>query len=318
MNRIDRLAAILIHLQSKRMVTAAEIAERFGMSLRTIYRDIRALGDAGVPIGAEAGRGYYIVEGYHLPPVMFTTNEASALLMAEKLVEKMTDVSINNHFTSAANKIKAVLPNKEKEFVEELHPSVEVLFSKPPTSEDFPNTFLIEIQNALVSKNVLTIDYLSSYKKELTKNRHIEPIGLCYYGFAWHLIAFCRLRNEYRDFRVDQIKNLKVTEEKFKTRKENTIRDYFKNLINKSELIEVVVQFDKTVWHDMNYQKYYYGFTNEKEHPGFIEAFFATTSLSYLSNWLIALGNKARPVSPPELISKIKSMATELNKHYLQ
>jgi predicted DNA-binding transcriptional regulator YafY len=318
MNRIDRLAAILIHLQSKRMVTASEIAERFGMSLRTIYRDIRALEEAGVPIGAEAGRGYYIVEGYHLPPVMFTTNEASALLMAEKLVEKMTDVSVHNHFISAANKIKAVLPNKEKEFVELLHPTIEILFSKPTASDDFPNTFLAEIQSALVSKNVLTIDYLSSYKKELTQNRHIEPIGLCYYSFGWHLIAFCRLRNEYRDFRADQIKNLKIIEEKFIDRKDNTIKDYFKNLIKNSDLIEVTVRFDKTVWKELNYQKYYYGFTSEKEHAGFIEAFFATNSLSYFSRWLIAFGNKAMPVKPPELINTVKSMAQELNTHYLK
>jgi predicted DNA-binding transcriptional regulator YafY len=318
MNRIDRLAAILIHLQSKRMVTASEIAERFGMSLRTIYRDIRALEEAGVPIGAEAGRGYYIVEGYHLPPVMFTSNEASALLMAEKLVEKMTDVSINNHFTSAANKIKAVLPNKEKEFVELLHPTVEVLFSKPPTSDDFPNTFLTEIQNALVAKNILIIDYLSSYKKELTQNRHIEPIGLCYYSFGWHLIAFCRLRNEYRDFRVDQIKNLILSGEKFIARKDNNIRDYFKNLINNSELIEVIVHFDKNVWKELNYQKYYYGYTGEKEHSGFIEAFFATTSLSYFSCWLLAFGNKAMPMSPQKLVNLLKSIVLELNNHYLK
>jgi predicted DNA-binding transcriptional regulator YafY len=318
MNRIDRLVAILIHLQSKRIVTAPEIAERFGMSLRTIYRDIRALEDAGVPIGAEAGRGYYIVEGYHLPPIMFTTNEASAMLMAEKLVEKMTDVSVNNHFTSAANKIKAVLPFKEKEFIELLHPTIEVLFSRPPASADFPNTFLVEIQNSLVSKNILIIDYKSSYKKELTQNRHIEPIGLCYYSFGWHLIAFCRLRNEYRDFRVDQIKNLKISEEKFVNRKGNTISDYFKNLINNSELTEVTVRFDKSVWRELNYQKYYYGYSGEKELSDYIEASFATNSLSYFSHWLIAFGNKAMPVTPPELIDLLKTMALELHNQYLK
>lgn len=315
MNRIDRLVAILIHLQSKRVVTASEIADRFGMSLRTIYRDIRALEDTGVPIGAEAGRGYFIAEGYHLPPVMFTTNEASSILMAEKLVEKMTDVSVNNHFTSAANKIKAVLPFKEKEFIELLNPSIEVLFSKPPASMDFPNSFLSVIQNALVSKKVLIMDYLSSYKKELTRNRNIEPIGLCYYSFGWHLIAFCRLRNQYRDFRVDQIKDLKESEEKFINRKDDTISDYFKNLINNSELIEVTVRFDKSVWRELNYQKYYYGYTGEKEYSHFIEAFFATNSLSYFSHWLIAFGNKAKPLKPTGLIDQLKIMAQELNKH---
>src|ERR687897_2699091 len=100
MNRIDRLTAILIQLQTKRVVKAEEIADRFEISLRTVYRDVRALMEAGVPIGSEAGKGYFIVDGYHLPPVMFTTDEASALMLAGKLVEKMTDNSVRTEFVS--------------------------------------------------------------------------------------------------------------------------------------------------------------------------------------------------------------------------
>ena len=90
MNRIDRLTAILIQLQTKKVVKAQEIADRFNISLRTVYRDIRALEEAGVHIGAEAGIGYFL-ENYHLPPVMFTTEEASALMLGAKLIEKMSD-----------------------------------------------------------------------------------------------------------------------------------------------------------------------------------------------------------------------------------
>ncbi|HEY8512458.1 MAG TPA: HTH domain-containing protein, partial [Cyclobacteriaceae bacterium] len=86
MNRIDRLTAILIHLQSKRLVKAEELASRFDISLRTVYRDVKALMEAGVPIGSEAGVGYFIVDGYHLPPVMFSQEEAGAMLLAGKLV----------------------------------------------------------------------------------------------------------------------------------------------------------------------------------------------------------------------------------------
>src|SRR5574339_396245 len=120
MNRIDRLTAILIHLQTKRVVKAEEIAERFEMSLRTVYRDVKALMEAGVPIGSEAGTGYFIVDGYHLPPVMFTQEEASAMLLASKLVEKMTDQSVLRAFESALMKIKSVLNDREKDHLEEL------------------------------------------------------------------------------------------------------------------------------------------------------------------------------------------------------
>ncbi|HZB12127.1 MAG TPA: HTH domain-containing protein, partial [Chryseolinea sp.] len=106
MNRIDRLTAILIQMQTKRVVKAEEIADRFEISLRTVYRDVKALMEAGVPIGSEAGKGYFIVDGYHLPPVMFTQEEGSAMLFAGKLVEKMTDKSIRKEFESALLKIK--------------------------------------------------------------------------------------------------------------------------------------------------------------------------------------------------------------------
>src|SRR6187431_2755844 len=126
MNRIDRLTAILIQLQTKRIVKAEEISDRFEISLRTVYRDVKALMEAGVPIGSEAGKGYFIVDGYHLPPVMFTQAEASSLMMAGKLVEKMTDKSIQHEFDSALNKIRAVLHDEEKEHLENLQAHIEV------------------------------------------------------------------------------------------------------------------------------------------------------------------------------------------------
>src|SRR6187551_2368972 len=126
MNRIDRLTAILIHLQTKRVVKADEIAKRFEISLRTVYRDVKSLMEAGVPVGSEAGKGYFIVDGFHLPPVMFTQEEASAMLMASKLVEKMTDKSIQRTFESALMKIKSVLHDNQKDHLENLQSYIKV------------------------------------------------------------------------------------------------------------------------------------------------------------------------------------------------
>lgn len=88
MNRLTRITTILIQLQSKKIVTAKEIADRFEISLRTVYRDIKMLQDAGVPIGSENGIGYFIVSGYSLPPIMITEEEANALIVSEKLMLK--------------------------------------------------------------------------------------------------------------------------------------------------------------------------------------------------------------------------------------
>ena len=120
MNRIDRLTAILIHMQGRNKTSIESIEERFGVGRRTIFRDIKALLEAGVPIGGNAGDGYFIVEGYHLPPVVFNKEEAAALLTGSKLIEHWSDANISNKFNDALYKVKSVLKYRDKEFLESL------------------------------------------------------------------------------------------------------------------------------------------------------------------------------------------------------
>ena len=157
MNRIDRLTAILIQLQTKRWHTASEIADKFEISIRTVYRDLRALDEAGVPIGTEPGKGYFLVEGYHLPPVMFTREEAGAMLIAGKLVDKLTDSSVKKQFQMAIDKIKAVLPLREKDMLEGLNDRVEVLYNPISERSGYPNNYITEIQQ--YEKTVLVNRY---------------------------------------------------------------------------------------------------------------------------------------------------------------
>src|SRR4029453_17145600 len=131
MNRVDRLMATIVHLQSRRVVRAEDIAERFEISLRTVYRDLAALGEAGIPIVAEAGIGYSLVKGYHLPPVMLTVEEASALSVGGKLVENLTDASLRKEMESALLKIRSVLPLERRDYLDRLERSTTVV---PPGS----------------------------------------------------------------------------------------------------------------------------------------------------------------------------------------
>lgn len=115
LKRVSRLTAILTILQTKRLFTAAELADKFSVSIRTIYRDIRALEQAGIPVLTEDGKGYSLMDGYRIPPIMFSESEANALVTAEKLVFKNGDSSLIREYTEAINKIKAVLRYSTKE-----------------------------------------------------------------------------------------------------------------------------------------------------------------------------------------------------------
>ncbi len=127
MNRLQRLSSILIQLQSGSWVRSQDIAQRFKISARTVYRDIQSLGESGVPILGEAGYGYRLVEGYKLPPVSFSLQEASALITAEKLIEKQTDHGLEQDYKSALFKIKAVLHKSDKEYLAALEDNIQVL-----------------------------------------------------------------------------------------------------------------------------------------------------------------------------------------------
>jgi predicted DNA-binding transcriptional regulator YafY len=207
MNRIDRLVAIIVFLQSKRIVRGREIASNFEISLRTVYRDMNALLEAGVPIISEAGEGYSIIEGYHLPPVMFTPEEAKALLTGAKLAEYMTDESLVKHAQSALLKINSVLPLQTKEELERLQDSMRMVRRKN-SSSDFRDDVLLTIQNAIISQHVLQMEYYVSSRDEWTK-REAEPLGLIHYANHWHLLAWCRKRRDVRDCR-NRSKNIKT------------------------------------------------------------------------------------------------------------
>lgn len=300
MNHIERLNAILIHLQSKRIVKASEIAERFEISLRTVYRDIRALEESGVPIGAEAGVGYFLMDNYKLPPVMFTKEEASALLFGEKLVEKMSDDGMKAEFCSALFKIKAILNPEEKDRLEKLYSQISVL-NYTSSNVNFNRLFLSEIQQALVSKQVLEIDYQAGYGAPATK-RLVEPIGLCNYSRRWHLFAWCRLRSEYRDFRLDRIQDLRISTENFKGKQHISMDEFTRklNVISDKANISLIMKTDRIKL--INESKYWYGFTEEEKVDDQTSRLrFANNELRGFATWIISSGSYAQVEEPPEL-----------------
>src|SRR5690606_30974241 len=153
--RFDRIVAILVQLQSKRIVRAQELADRFGVSLRTVYRDIRTLEASGVPISSEAGVGYSIMDGYRLPPVMFTREEVGSFVAADKLMQKFTDRSMGAYYQSAMFKLKSVLRGGDKDWVQALESQVTMVPGQQLFNAEVPNALEIRFESIAERKQVL-------------------------------------------------------------------------------------------------------------------------------------------------------------------
>lgn len=309
MNRIDRISAILIQLQSRRVVKASDIAERFNISLRTVYRDVKTLEEAGIPLIGEAGVGYSIMDGYRLPPVMFTKEEATAFLTAEKFVETLTDASTATQYKSAMYKVRAILKTTEKDLLESMDDRIEVI--KGVHIPEMANTDHIQtILYSISQKQVLSLNYFAQHSQEHTK-RYVEPIGIFFMSGYWHLIAYCRLRKAYRDFRVDRIKNLVVTDEVY-TEEHPSLKDYIAQKTEEKVLDAVVILVDKDAHPHLEHQKYYSGFVSEKTVGDMMEMTFLTSSLEGFAHWYMMFGQSAEIVSPDSLRERVRKMTEKL------
>lgn len=313
MNRIERISAILILLQSKSVVTAHEIGDRFGISVRTVYRDIRSLEESGVPIAAEAGIGYSLAEGYKLPPVQFTLDEATAFLTAEKIMEKLTDENLNESFQSGITKLKSILRTKEKLYLETIEKQIRVVENNYLPKASNRDPYLSTLIAGIANKKVIEIDYLSGHKQELTK-REIEPIGLFYSSPFWHLIAYCRLRKDYRQFRLDRIERIQVTGVLFE-RKHKPLDDYLRKIEVAGELMQCSIEFDNSVLRYLGNQIYYNGFVDQitGEHTTILN--FVSPSLEGMARWYLMVADHARILSPDQLKIRVREIYSDLKKN---
>ena len=311
MNRIDRLSAILIQLQSQRVVKAQQIADRFEISLRTVYRDVKALEEAGIPVIGEAGLGYSLGEGYRLPPVMFNREEAIAFLTAEKLVEQLTDSALSTDYKSALYKIKAVLRSSEKDYLENMDSHIEVLKTRRRHHSQPDLQLLPVVLKAISERKAVRITYFALYRRE-TSNRCIEPIGIFYQDSYWHLIAFCRVRKAIRDFRMDRISELVATNENF-TAQHPSLQEYLKKEKKELELQEVSILVEKSIHRYLDEQKYYNGFVSEVHEENHVVMNFFTSSIEGFARWFMMFGDRATISKPAALKERVKSIAANLS-----
>ena len=314
MTRLSRLAGIILHLQGKRVVRAEDMAEYFGVSVRTIYRDLRALEEAGLPVAAEAGKGYSLVEGYHVPPVMFTQEEAGALLVGGTLAEQFSDASLRPHVHSALMKVKAVLPDERKEFVERLNNATAIHIRRTfPTERDTAN--LTTVQQAVAGRRVVRIVYRGG-KKTTTTEREVEPLGIVYYADNWHRLGYCRMRRGIRDFRADRIRSIELLAETFPERKDFVLAEHMEEFFTGGGEFRTIRVLFRRETVPFFADRHYFGFVEEREREEGIEMTFRFPDFHWFARRLTQFGDAAEVLEPEELREHIREVAEGILRMY--
>jgi predicted DNA-binding transcriptional regulator YafY len=217
MNRTDRLLAILLELQRKGARRAEDLAATFETSKRTIYRDIQALSESGVPVVAQPGVGYSLVEGYFLPPVSFSADEATMLLLGADSASQNFDAQYRDAAASASRKIEAVLSEKLRGEVEYLRGSI-AFVAPARLSSGKSASFLPQLRRAIIERRTISFDYHTRYSQDgraARNTREADPYAMLHYGDAWYLIGHCHLRKGVRNFRLDRMAGLRLLDKTF-------------------------------------------------------------------------------------------------------
>lgn len=321
MNRFDRVTSLLLLLQTRSVVTAKFLADRFDVSERTIYRDIRTLETAGVPIGAEAGVGYFLERGYRLPPIAFTRDEAAALLLGERLLASSLDDGSLHDFGAALDKVRAVSAGADQDHLDALDADLAVL----PTVSHFPidaahvpvraDRFLRECRDAVARRQVIEIGYegLADPRRTL---RRVEPIGLFHYSWHWHLIGWCRLRAGYRDFRLDRIAAVAPLTERFARRDRLTLRQYLDGRPGRKDLVEVELRFGPGAARFVGKQRHLFGFVDEEREPEGVRMRFLTSMPDYLARWLLQYVDEVEVIRGDSIREALRRSSARLHAHW--
>ena len=312
MNRTDRLVAMVLHLQGRRIVRASDLAEHFEITERTVYRDIAALGEAGVPIVGEAGVGYCLLKGYQLPPVMFTADEATSLFVGGELVKQFTDASLQAPMATALDKLRAVLPRDRQDHVERLTARTLVygVSRQGAAPEAAAQRWLLPVQQGVVLRRVLRMGYQGRERDEETQ-RDVEPLGVVFYGGAWYLVAWCRLRKDYRHFRIDRIRRLEVTPVVFELREGFSFKKHMAESSAREQTVPVRVWFARRAQERARRESLATLIT-EKTRDGGAEFSLYTWSLEWLAHWLLSFGDQAEALAPAKLRALVRAEAAKI------
>lgn len=307
--RFNRIVAIYFQLQAKPIVKAQDLAEQFEVSQRTIYRDIKALEQAGIPIYGEAGTGYGLVEGYRLPPTKFSREEILTLAAAEKLMQKFVDPDLYRHFGSALNKIKAYLRYSDKLNITLLEENM-LMGSLPHRfNENVPSALSILFES-IAQRKVIAIDYQSS-SSTTPVHRKIEPVGVFHQGNYWYFMAYCHLRTDYRQFRIDRIQQIEMSDAPFT--KDHQPLSYYLEKEDTTPTTRIRIFVPLSYARHMEWERSYYGYVSEEiTEQGVIMTFESRNIEQEFARWYLMFADEAKIMEPEELKHYVRKLLANI------
>jgi predicted DNA-binding transcriptional regulator YafY len=305
MNRIDRLTGTILLLQTRRGVTVSYLAEHWEVSERTVFRDLAALGEMGLPIGEAEGGGYRLAGNFSLPPLLVDEEEAAALALAAAAIEEIADVAVRRALRSALTKIQAVLPKERREAMARWRDVVGVWLCPGGHSGD---TALLPIRRAILDRTCLEFVYHTGGEGPGNR-RKVEPLGLLYYAGHWHLLAFCRWRRDFRDFRLDRVEGLTLCAERFSGHETFSIRTHLAEEIARAEKIPVRLKVAKAALDRFRRELVGTIAAEAEGSNGVRDLRLFVPSLEGMAAWLPGFGTGVEVCEPHDLRARIRETA---------
>jgi len=306
-NRTDRLVAILLELQARGELRAEDLASHFEVSVRTIYRDLDALAEGGVPLVATPGKGYRLLDGYFLPPLAFTATEAALLVLGGEFIRERVDAELRRPAADALHKLNTILPHDSTEAVARWRN--EMLFPRLGRRDDLG---LTRLRTAIQEHRVVRLLY-HAFRRPGPELRDVEPISLVYLGERWQVAGYCRLRRGPRLFRLDRIDHLNILAEQFELGERHVIPPRSEDW--KSSVPEARVRCDPVVERWLRERQPFTFLREELDSDGPVFV-YAIRDEQDLVRWILSWGTSVEVLAPADLRARVRADAGKIARRH--
>ncbi len=306
------MLGIILELQGERWQRAEDLAATFETSKRTIYRDVQALLELGVPVVSAPGRGYSIMAGYFLPPLSFSTDEATMLLLGASVMQRSFDAEFQTAARFAAQKIESVLPANLLERVQELRNSI---FLYPSSSLSVSDASLLQtLRRAILRGSRVRFTYHTRGDGQSSENmREVDPYGLFYVEGAWHLYGYCHLRLDTRNFRLSRMENLSILPQGFQ-RPEGYTREAARRM-NETRTLIACLQFDHEAARWVSEDPFFY-IDQRTPNANGLEVTLRIRHERDALNWILGWGHHVQVIEPESLRALVQDELQATLKNY--